>query len=117
MNYQYEEPNVYDIVYNLILNKVISPELLFNILEIFWPTFIEKDGYVLLKEQFSKKYYNRLIDEDSNPEYWINLVSIDQFFSEMDEWEEKSSRFAKALVPIWEAKLKKKRFSREKIYS
>jgi len=107
MNHQYEEPNAYDIVYNLILNKVIGPELLFTMLEIFRPTFIEKDGYVFLKEQFSKEYYDRLIDENSNPELWINLFTADHFFSEMDDWEEKSSLFAQALVPMWEAKLKR----------
>jgi hypothetical protein len=107
MNQQHEEPNVYDIVYNLILDKVIDPELLFVILEIFQPTFVTKGRHVFLKERFSKEYHERLTAEGANLEYWINLVTVDDFFSEMEDWEEKSSQFAQALVPMWRAKLKR----------
>jgi len=106
MSHQHQKPSVYSLAYWLIKDKANDPDLLFHMIEIFWPTFIEKDGYVFLKEKFSKDYYDRLIDEDSNPEYWVNLLTIDEYFSEMDDWDEKSTLFAKALVTIWKAKLK-----------
>jgi len=106
MSYQYEKPEVFNTIVALIQLSEIDPELLFAILEIFWPAFIEKDGYIFLKDRFSEDYYHRLIDEDSNPELWINLLTIEYFFPEMDDWEEQSICFAKSLVPIWEAKLK-----------
>jgi len=107
MSHQYENPDIYNMVHCLIRLSKIDPELLFTMLEIFWPTFIEKDGYVFLKDRFSKDYYNRLVDEGFKIEYWINLLTIEHFFPEMDDWEEKSSLFAQALVPIWEAKLQR----------
>ena len=107
MSQQYDKANIYTLVYWHIRNVVSDPDLLFHMIEVFWPTFTEKDGRVFLKEQFSKDYYNRLIDEDSNSEYWINLFKLDDFFSEMDDWDEKASLFAQALVPIWEVKLQR----------
>lgn len=35
------------------------------------------------------------------------MVTVDDFFSENSDWEEKSSAFAKALATVWVAKLKK----------
>jgi len=104
---QYEKANIHTLVYWHVQGVVSDPDLMFHMNEIFWPTFIKKDKYVFLKEKFSNEYYHRLIHEDSNPELWINLFSVDQFFSNLRDWEEKSSSFAQALVPIWEAKLKR----------
>jgi len=101
------KPSNYTVLYWLVQDKKIEPESLFNFLEFFWPTFIEKDNYVFLKEAFNEEEYNRLITEQSNPEYWINLLTVDEFFSAMPDWEEKASVFAKALASIWTEKLKK----------
>ncbi len=35
------------------------------------------------------------------------MITIDEFFSELLDWEDKSVLLAKALVSIWKAKLKK----------
>lgn len=102
-----EKPSVYTTILWLIQDKLIEPKLLFDLFQLFWPTFIRKDGYVFLKEMFSEEEYKRLINESSSPEYWINLLTIDEFFSELPDWENKSILFVKALVPIWETKLKK----------
>jgi len=101
------KPSVYTVLFWLIQDKLIEPTLLFDFLEFFWPTFIKKDGYIFLKEAFSEEEYKRLVSENSNPEYWINLITIDEFFSELPDWEDKSVSLAKALVSIWKAKLKK----------
>src|SRR3989339_235203 len=106
MSEKYKRPSVSSILYWLIQDKKIEPELLFDLIELFWPTFIKKDGYVFLKESFSEKEYKRLINENSNPEYWINLLTIDELFSEIPDWEKKSSTLAKWLVSMWKAKLK-----------
>lgn len=107
MRKKHEKPSVGTVLYWLIQDKKIEPELLFDFLELFWPTFIKKDGYIFVKEAFNEEEYQQLMNEDSNPEYWINLLTVDEFFSEMSNWEEKSSTFAKALVSMWTEKVKK----------
>ncbi len=71
-----------------------------NFLYFLLPTLIKKDGYAFLEEEFTEEEYKRLIEEKSNPEYWINLLTIDEFFSEMSNWEEKSRVLAKTLVSM-----------------
>ncbi len=107
MSNKHEKASVYSILYWLIQDKVIEPGILFEFLELFWPTFIKKDGYIFSKESFSEEEYNRLINENSNPEYWINLLTIDELFSEMADWEEKANALTKTLVSMWTEKLKK----------
>ena len=107
MNTKGEKPSAYTLIYWLIQDKKIDPEILFSFLELYWPTFIKKDQYVFLKEKFSEEEYNRLINEKSNLEYWINLLTVDDFFSETVDAEEKSIALAKILVEIWQTKLKK----------
>jgi len=106
MKHQCQKPSAYSLAYWLIKDKATDPNLLFYMIEIFWPTFIEKDGYVFLKEAFSEEEYHSLVDENSSPEYWMNILTIDEFFSEMDDWDENSTLFAKTLVTMWEEKLK-----------
>jgi len=43
----------YTIIYWLIQEGKLDPDQLFDLLELYWPTFIEKDGYIFLKEQYS----------------------------------------------------------------
>lgn len=101
-----KQNSIFTIIYWQILDKTISPDQIFILSELFWPKFIKKDNYVFLKENFSEKEYNKLLKSDSNPEYWINLLTIDCFFSGVSNGEEKSAELAKKLVEIWEAKLK-----------
>ncbi len=42
-----------------------------------------------------------------HPEYWINLFTVDEFFSEIPNKEEKSIAFTNVLAEIWKTKLKK----------
>jgi hypothetical protein len=65
----------------------------------------KKEKLFFLKETFSEKEYERLVKENANPEYWINLLTIDEFFSETPNWGKKSSVLARALVSIWTVKL------------
>lgn len=103
-----KNPSVYTLVYWLIKFKHIQPEALFNFLELFWPTFIQKDKYIFLKENFNEEYYRRLINENSTRiEYWLNLFTVDDYFSDLPDADEKSILFSKFLVEIWQSKLEK----------
>ncbi len=107
MQKKIEKPPAYTFIYWLIQDRKIDPNDLFNFSELYWPTFVKKDGYVFLKEQFSEEEYNNLTKENENPEYWINLLTIDEFFSELSDGNEKSIALSKVLVEIWGVKLKK----------
>lgn len=102
-----KKPSNYTLLYWLIRDKKIEPDIFFNFLEFFWPTFVKKDEYVFLKEKYSKEEFSRLIIEKANPEYWINMLTIDDYFSEIANGEAKSAALAKVLVEIWKAKLEK----------
>lgn len=73
----------------------------------FWPQFTTRDDCVFLKDKYSEEEFLRLVGEKSDPEYWINLLTIDDFFSELENGAERAKSLAKSLVEIWEAKLKK----------
>lgn len=107
MDNKSEKPSCYTFLYWLIQDNKIDPDLFFNFLEVFWPTFINKNGYVFLKEQYSEEKFNTLINENANPEYWINLLTVDDFFFQKEDGEEKSVILTQELVKTWEAKLKK----------
>lgn len=106
MQNEIEKPSAYTFIYWLIEDGKINPNDLFNFSELYWPTFVKKDGYVFLKEQFSEEEYNNLSKENENPEYWINLLTIDEFFSKLSDGEDKSIALSKVLVEIWQVKLK-----------
>ncbi|MBA2726694.1 MAG: hypothetical protein H0U49_00775 [Parachlamydiaceae bacterium] len=88
------------------LNK-INTDIYFALLEFYWPSFISYKGYVFLKEEFTEEYFNTLESQDSNIELWINLLSIDGYFENDEDWDEKASALSRKLVEIWQLKLKK----------
>jgi len=98
------KPQAYSSIYWLIEDGKIDPEQLFVFFELYWPTFIKKDGYVFLKEQFSEEEYENSKD---NPEFWINFLTVDDYFIDAENSAELSKNFSKTLVEIWKAKLEK----------
>lgn len=90
----------------LIEDEKIEPQALLKVVEVVWPRFAEKDNFVFLTDEFSMDAYSRLVGDGHNPEFWINLLSIDPLFAHLSGWKEKSIEFVKALVPIWIVKLK-----------
>jgi hypothetical protein len=106
MDEKHENPSIYTILYWLIQDKKIGSEIFFKFLEFYWPSFTKKNEFIFLKEKYSEEEFNRLINEKDNPEYWINMLTVDDFFSETNDGAEKSAILAKALVEIWTVKLK-----------
>jgi hypothetical protein len=102
-----ENPPVYTLIYWLIQDGKIDPKDLFKFAELYWPTFVERDRYIFLKEQFSEEEYDELVKRGNNPEYWINLLTIDEFFSELPDGEDQAIALVKTLAEMWRAKLKK----------
>ena len=101
------EPSVYTKLYWLIQDKIIGPEVFFNFLEFFWPNFTEIKQYVFLKEKYSEEEMIRLIKQNTNPEYWINLVTINDYFSDDENAILQSNALAKTLIEILNTKLQK----------
>lgn len=107
MDENQEKPSIYTVLYWLVQEKKIEPDIFFNFLEFFWPKFKIIDDYVFLEDKFSKREFLNLVNEKSDPEYWINLLTIDDFFSELEDGEKKAKSLANSLVEIWQIKLKK----------
>jgi hypothetical protein len=98
------KPQAYTLIYWLIQNGKIDGDQLFDFLELYWPTFIQKNGYVFLKEQYSEEKYHTI---EENHEFWINFLGIDDYFINSNETEKQSINFSKILAEIWRIKLKK----------
>jgi hypothetical protein len=92
------KPSNYTVLYWLVQDKKIEPDIFFNFLDLFWPQFIKKGNYVFLRDKYSEKEFLKLSQEKSDPEYWINLLTIDDFFSELENGEEKAKSLATSLV-------------------
>ena len=101
-----EKPSIYTKLLWLIEDGKIEPENLFDFIELYFPTFILKDDYVFLKENYLHSEYKRLLNQKVNPEYWINLLTVDDFFPETTSGEKLSIQLAQSLSKLWELKLK-----------
>ena len=107
MDKKQEKPSNYTVLYWLVQDRKIEPDIFFNFLDLFWPQFTRKDNYVFLKDKYSEEEFLKLSKEKSDIEYWINLLTIDDFFSELENGEEKAKSLANSLAEIWQEKLKK----------
>jgi len=105
MNGKRENPSVFNSLYWLVEDKKIDPRIFLDFSRFFWPSFIEVDGFIFLKEKFEENEYSRLVAKQSNPEYWINIVMLDDYFSETSESEKWSRDLAKSLIEIWGIKI------------
>jgi hypothetical protein len=106
MDNKREYASPYTELYWLVQDKKIDANIFFCFLELFWPSFVKKDKFVFLKEKFSEDEFVRLVKDNANPEYWINLLTVDDFFPETPDGEKNSTILAKSLIQSWEAKLK-----------
>jgi uncharacterized protein (UPF0332 family) len=104
--------NLYDYIYYEFSNKTVNPDMFYAIYELFWPTFIIHKEHVILKEAFNHKYFEELETNSQHIEYWMNFVSIDPYFSEINNPEsqdnesyEKCREFTRKLSKLWKMKL------------
>lgn len=83
----------------------ISPDLAVALLQLYWPTFHEVDGFVFLKEEFSEKKYREVISNNEvQLEYWMNLISIESICSSATS--KVQEYIAIRVTEMWRAKLK-----------
>lgn len=99
-------PSIYTKLYWLVQDDKVDPQVFLDLAELYWPTFIKKNEYVFLKNKFEEKYYTQLLTDKHDPEYWINLITVDDFFTDLDNWELQSITLSKLLKEIWDAKLR-----------
>lgn len=96
--------SAYSYVFQSMKLNGLNSDLYFCFLKLFWPEFINYKGFIVLKEMFSEEKIEDLINRDGLIEYWMNVFLVDSYFEEDDD---KPELFAKALVELWEIKLKK----------
>ena len=94
----------YDYLYHEMKDK--NPDVYFALLGLFWPAFLTQENGVFLKEVFSEERWIDLKNQQKNIEYWMNLLSLDSYFEQLEDGFEKAGIFAKYLAEIWKVKLK-----------
>ncbi|HEV2614380.1 MAG TPA: hypothetical protein VGV92_06695 [Gammaproteobacteria bacterium] len=98
---------MHDYIYQEITLNKISPDIYFAFLELYWPSFVQHEGHIFLKETFSAEKFEGLKSQNENIGYWMNLVTIDPYFENDEDQEEKAAHLSKKLVDLWQAKLDK----------
>lgn len=97
-----------DYIHGIIKTALLSSDLYFAFLDLFWPEFIEHEGMIFIKDWFTERK-NVIADKKmttSEKEYWVNLLSIDGLFdTELDDI--KMTLLSNKIGEAWEAKLKK----------
>lgn len=96
----------FDYIFCLTRQEELSSDLYFAFLELLWPSFIIYKNYIFLKATYSVEKVESLINEKHDVEFWANLLTVDSFFENEEDGEERSEFFARSLVESWQAKLK-----------
>jgi len=99
--------SLYDYMFHAINTSHISRDIYFALQELYWPTFIERDTYVFLKENFSIEKFKDLKKDKTNSEFWMNFLSTDPYFENEEDSDKKAEGLSKLLVEIWATKLKR----------
>jgi hypothetical protein len=99
--------SLYDYIYHEIALSKVSTDIYFALLELYWPNFVLYEGFVFLKEKLTEIKFNSLDRQSDNVEYWLNFLTIDGYFENDENGEEKAEALSKILVEIWSTKLKK----------
>ncbi len=99
----------FDFAHCVMRDGEIGGDLAIALARLIWPEFIEIDSLVFLAEQYSEDRASSLRNQaivGHHLEYWMNLFSVDGFFSGVDGTpEETQEHLAKILVDAWRAKL------------
>ena len=108
--------NKLDYIYSQHQAKEINPDLYIALLELYWPTFMEHEGCIFLKEKFTEQRYKKLKEDAERKfsdvaqqqceiELWMNINLVGHYF-ESEEFANKDNFLAKTLVEIYQTKLK-----------
>lgn len=99
--------SLYDYLFHKISNQSgTGTDVLFAFLELFFPAFIEHEGYVFLRENFNLNYFQSPKTQNAPVEYWMNLLMLGDYFAGDNEGVKKAQYLAKAMVKMWQMKLK-----------
>lgn len=97
--------SLFDYVHAKLNFDRVSPDLAVALLNLYWPTFQEIDGWVFLEEEFSKEKYQELASSNNSQlEYWMNLINLESIFSLAPV--ETQEYVALKITEMWKAKLK-----------
>lgn len=102
--------SLFDYAHLSLRDRGVSADSVLALAQLVWPQFLEKDGLVLVAENYSAEKMAELRlrgMSDHDVEFWINLFCVDGFFHEMaDASDEHIEEFAHLLAQSWTTKLK-----------
>jgi hypothetical protein len=71
--------SLFDYMRESLLADDCSPDIIVCVFRLLFPDFLEKDGMIFLKEQFSQEKFDQLRSQEmeaSKIEYWTNLLAV-----------------------------------------
>lgn len=97
--------SLFDYLYHLLKIGNLSTDIWFAIREAFWPEFIEYKEFVLIKALSSQEKVEKLLQQRQQVEFWSNLLTLDPYFEDGEDMEERAELLGRTLVETWKAKL------------
>ncbi len=102
-----DEFNLIDYLYSSLQQGKNHSDLFIAFSELFCPSFIEKEGYVFFSQTFSEQRFTEVKENSQEKvEFWMNLLTVDDFFIDDKQFRKKSKVFTQTLVESWTSKLK-----------
>lgn len=96
-----------DYIHGVALFNHLKIDLAFSFMELFWPSFIEVDGHLLLENFYDKDRYDENVSTkmaSSEVELWMNLILLDDLFEEMEY--DLTVKLCQNIAIMWRCKLK-----------
>lgn len=81
--------------WDYLSDQDVNPNIALACAKVWWPDFVQIEGFVLLKEQYDREYFDRVLRDSGAEavEKTINTILLDNFFQEPGPDE----------VELWEA--------------
>jgi len=96
---------LFDYLFIKCREKKFHSDILIAMFELNWPSLLEMNGKVFLKDLFNKEKLDSLNNE--SVEYWMNLILLEEFFLDDPEGDQNGLRFVEGIKASWEMKLQK----------
>lgn len=100
--------SLFDYLHGVLSTKNLHPDCIIALLELIHPTFVEKDGYIIVKEELIGEKLEQFQSGDlekGEVEYWTNLINIDGVLPNFSF--EFYSTILEIMSNTWRAKLDK----------
>ncbi len=83
-----EDFSLFDYLRGSLASGECSPDIVVSFARLLFPEFLEKEGMIFLKEQFSQEKFDQFRSQGMEPskiEYWINLLAVSDLITSLPD--------------------------------